>query len=1057
MMNGKTKNIFTFLVIIFAFFLKADFILALEIHYPTIFGHSLNDTSSFGDYMCYLFSLGMDLAFMVAILVIVFGGIYYLVSYGRGKFTSEGKEWVKAGIVGLLIVVCAALTTYTINPGLNACKIDFLPIINLLISTGGYSPGSGMNVSVYKEIPIGTLTENLLTRTMNCYGFDQEGDPIDGDSKTEDILEPTYMNHDRADCLTQLIDGSQKKAEVIATLSDEIMKLMNQCSCIDKETGASKCDDTCGGADGCDQPVTCPNEKTYECSGECAVNAGCEQPEDTNDCCPTDSGLKDDQGKIISVKDQIEHGPISVAVDVFASEDGEECQTETIEYNGLDEFRCPNPEDNKADDKLCTGRYIIDFIEEQIEIDDVQITVINEEKWGKLNLWQQLTYLQQKISDWSEDSKIQDDEDALYDAKVGLGNCYLAVPYTDLLKKYQTANQEKYAILTQKIFFDPYGNQIDISRYCKGFNYGNSSCLKKCNDMCPDSDTDVALQFYGECTDPDEEDGCIKNAYMSRQCLYSEDSQDFEGCMNSCQEDCSDDCEEKYLQCSKEYEFCQSQCEDNGQCALDNSDACLFDARQFQQCAEQVTDQGNADYCIDYAYLCRNGSDEYAGYSDCIEPSSAGCPDFGNRKTCEKSKECVWENGKCAYIKCSSLKNREKCEKSKGCIWKFEECSQDRSASFLYSNPGYQKCPDPYGSADEDSVCYSSSTDPICRELCPETTKCPADSKCPGCVCGQLEEDLEFSVPNESISDEEDGKVNTGDEGYSTTSEKISEYKMVSSQCNEYSYNDDPLTFYCQDAWWKDPNKEGSSSPEGANKKCDLEGEIPVGQVVDDALGWANKLMDVADKMVEKNIQPMLSLMTKIGNAKDDDIIKDYCKCNAKLEDKNPICKTGCQYNQDQIYIEENDSWKWVCGCTFTPCKGDPCKQIVDYLSELWNDYRKFKLDFIDLYTDMLKEPRSDIMKELTYSRQMTDSCSLINSAYGAEARLLSCTRARDELIPPINDGQIILDNETFENYCYGQDLGKLLDRPLMDNWFCCQEWSKDATINNQSIYNINE
>jgi len=165
------------------------------------------------------------------------------------------------------------------------------------------------------------------------------------------------------------------------------------------------------------------------------------------------------------------------------------------------------------------------------------------------------------------------------------------------------------------------------------------------------------------------------------------------------------------------------------------------------------------------------------------------------------------------------------------------------------------------------------------------------------------------------------------------------------------------------------------------------------------------------------------------------------------------------------------------CTCTFTPCNGSPCQQIIYYLSELWNDYRQFKLDFINFYTTMLKEPRSDIMKELTYSRKTTNDCSLVGSTYGlSNERLLNCTRAEDEIISPINTNKMtkeelaalvhvdasqidIPDNSTLNGYCYGKKLGEVLipsvDLDLTDNWFCCQKYNKNPTINNNPIYNI--
>ena len=64
----------------------------------------------------------------------------------------------------------------------------------------------------------------------SCYGFDQNGNPVYDQITTDDgkkINEaPSYINHDRADCLAQLVDGAQKKGLVIAALTDEITKLM---------------------------------------------------------------------------------------------------------------------------------------------------------------------------------------------------------------------------------------------------------------------------------------------------------------------------------------------------------------------------------------------------------------------------------------------------------------------------------------------------------------------------------------------------------------------------------------------------------------------------------------------------------------------------------------------------------------------------------------------------------------------------------------------------------------------------------------------------------------
>jgi hypothetical protein len=669
------------------------------------------------------------------------------------------------------------------------------------------------------------------------------------------------------------------------------------------------------------------------------------------------------------------------------------------------------------------------------------------------------------------------------------------------------------------------------------------------------------------------------------------------------------------LPCSNEYKFCEAQkLEKNSACILnpDNAGKCLFGADQFKNCAGQITDQGNSNYCINRAFLCKNGSDEYAGYPDCVDPSASGA------------------------INCPSKTNANSCINTAGCIWNGLKCYQNYSATYLIKNPTAQKCPNPYDSPEDTSPCIT---------MFPETSKCPGASKCPDCPCDTISQNYKYTTPQKSYaglasycildprcpqnencsggicvgtasdsntdgaqcSDDTDcyssevcsfgycvAKSNAGYGTYAQNERDVQDTQMVGPQCNEYSYNDDPLTFYCQDEWWNNPNKEGNNPiPIGKERISPSSGEVPVGQTVDDAKNWAAVLIGNIDKM-EEGIQPLLDQMLKIGKTQETNPVQNYCKCNAQLETSESICKPDCSdtyqplpdtyscgagynisspVNEDSTctrtypatpttrcsgtctpcstpcpptthpYVCDRRNADGSCAAGHTPpptpnpnktcnascnscstpgtgdcnvncnpipcstscgscspscstscittyscpdgstpsgnqcisssplivttncmcnvphCKGKPCLQIVDYLSQLWNYYKKFKNDFVDFYTYMLKEPRSDIMKELTYSRKTVNNCSLVNTAYGANARLLSCTRVEDELISPINNSFIKYDNRNYPGYCYGTELGKVLTTPkdLTDNWFCAEQYSKDPTTTNNQIYNTRE
>ncbi len=1168
-MAKKTWRTILFLGAIFSFFLGhplgRGFVLAFEVHYPTIdiLGQtfSINDTSSLGEYICYFFGLGTNLAVFISVIIIAFGGILYLVSYGRGKFTSDAVDWIKGGILGLLIVISASLIAYTINPNLTDCKVGILSLINIGYSNTYPTTEPSAPWSTYQEIPIGKLTENLLTRTMDCYGFDPEGNPVAGERiTTEDcgffggcpegqtcdkktskcyISGPTYLNHDRADCLIELIDGAQKKGQMIAGLSDKITGLMNTCSCRIKDaqgndTSESKCDPVCDPLNGgcglfsTGNPAGINQDCTGSCKGDC-IGGACKQPPNTTDCCPP------------GVKNQIEHGAISLSVDVGSvNGDSGSCTTPKKDYKGLDEFRCPNP--NDGDIKTpCSG--IPGWVEEKIQVDNKTIITINQKKWELLNSIQQLTYFREKTEELKQ--RIQADKNELDKAKSALNNCYMAVPYVDLVKTYQTTNQKVRLISITKTFSDPETNApIDASKYCAGFNYNNSSCLKKCNDLCPDT-SNQAIGFYrqetGSCAKNDTAclNKAIEKAYQERPCPYapsSSDTKTFAGCITACEGDQTNSCGKKYLSCSNEYNFCEDQSTNNSQCVIDNSDVCLFGGQSFQNCANQTTDQGNTNFCIDNAYKCKNGSNEYAGYIDCIKPNATSTTTdpltkalktlgFGqddidvlsqilnpvnvldltknlNVLSIILRKAGVPQNDidalKGGSISPALTKGLKSLGLTQGDIDTLSQnlnpvnvldptknltnvltnilratgvpqndidaligganpvnilnrilgitgsanidCSQDYSASFLFEHPECQKCTSPYISLPNGGG--------KCQDVYPETAKCPTSSNCPACPCDQIDATLKSYVPVESSQ-----KV-AGEDIYYTTEQPILAHQIVGPQCNKYSRNDDPLTFYCQNNWWLDPNREISgTTPIGTEKVCPKTREIPVGQTVDNAENWAVGLINSANKM-QNDIQDIIGEMYIIGRAKDpENPIKDYCKCNAKYVSEEPICETDCQYWQ---VIVPPDTF---CGCGLVKCKGSPCDQITDYLAQLWDYYRKFKLDFTSFYINALKEPRSDIMKELTYSRQTTSSCSLISNNSDSQNRLLSCTRVEDELISPITTGKITINGETANSYCYGKEVGKLFSvdpsssqylsqqnqPPSIDNWFCCQEYQKTS------------
>jgi len=231
------QRLFFLYFVMFTFLFSPFFAFALEVDYPTVLSVTINENSTFPEYARYFFNLGVAIAGALASLAIIIGAIHYLVSFSIGKITTEGKEWIKSGIFGLLILVCSYAIIYTINPDLTIFRLGTLPEPSWPPYTNGGVPPA--ETFTYEEIPIGTATENVLARAINCYDFDLNGNPIDGDDRTA-RYEPTYLNHDRIDCLIKLGEAVERKARIFTGLSDKIADMMEDCSCFNPGSGTEE-------------------------------------------------------------------------------------------------------------------------------------------------------------------------------------------------------------------------------------------------------------------------------------------------------------------------------------------------------------------------------------------------------------------------------------------------------------------------------------------------------------------------------------------------------------------------------------------------------------------------------------------------------------------------------------------------------------------------------------------------------------------------------------------------------------------------------------------------
>jgi hypothetical protein len=1078
-MNKKRKYYLFVLFFGAIFLMGAGFVHGLEANYSPIFGISMAD-DSLPEFVKYFFNIGVFIAVLLAAGTIAFGGVYYLISLGKGKFTDEGKSWIKSGSIGLALTVSAYLIAYTINPGLVILDLKGLTPLNYLshiFNPNPYSPP----IETFNEIPIGVLTENLLAKEIDCYDFDGNGNPIDakiqiGNNRT--INGPTYLKHDLVDCVLKLGQAAEKKAKKTKALSDELLRLMNQCSCgsgsftftgsesTTQDTGSTttseavctnktcstKIDDKTGQSADCKFPgaPTCPT--TYSkttlkgcigssklCQDSCS-NKGCQG---TGNCCPE------------GVKEKIDHGPIKL------NSTDSECSS-LKEYKGMDEFKSEYGNSYDA---------IKNAVELKMTVDDKEITIIkngncqvcednsnlskclqerekcfkDNSAWYKLRLVDQLTYFKGKIDELKE--KLQKDLESLKTAESSLGQCYMADSYIDFLQTYEKNNKENKTIMINRSFSDSDGNKITPAKYCQGYQYNNSSCYSQCQKICPGT-AEADIGCYKRAQNAEQ----AKNCFDNRVCTPGASPfGTFQQCFSACKQDCKSSCTSL---CGKDKDACIKKCENNSKCITENADKCLVDFNQAMDCAKNTSDEGTLKNCMQKAAtLCPYCTDQYAGYAECLKNPYS---------------------------------------------------TQDKySSSFIYQNQGYQVCNKPY----EPITIRSGNNVTVtnCLTLYPETAKCPAASKCPQCPCDFNEDTTNYETkptvppppPADTCAAGGTSSGGTSSGGTSTcqttnpsapgycaggskcvsgvctttstnpTPTNKKEYRVCSGECDADAYNDDPLTFYCQQAWWLKKEETKNTVPIGQERVCPKEREIPVGQTIDNAQKWAQIFKESAEKL-SKKIGEMTDYMAEIGRE------QNYCKCDSKCDaaGKEPTCQAKCafQFIDATTKTETNSDGSTStidvpaqCRCARQGCSGNPCQKIINLLQGksagtdcpknveykgiayfAWQINNAVQ-DYI--ISDMISL-RSETLKQLSYSREKTNECSVVQNNYGAQTRMLSCTRVEHEIISPINDpnNKVIVGGKVLSSYCYGKELGSILNAqdPMADNWFCCEDRKKE-------------
>ncbi len=109
----------------------------LETGLPGVPGGQLTTGKELPEYINYLFIFGLGSIGILALGVMMFGGIQYILAAGNAAKTEDAKEWIKSALYGLALLFASYLILRTINPDLVNLRNPNLKPVNLQVPNPG--------------------------------------------------------------------------------------------------------------------------------------------------------------------------------------------------------------------------------------------------------------------------------------------------------------------------------------------------------------------------------------------------------------------------------------------------------------------------------------------------------------------------------------------------------------------------------------------------------------------------------------------------------------------------------------------------------------------------------------------------------------------------------------------------------------------------------------------------------------------------------------------------------------------------------------------------------
>lgn len=168
-------------------------------------GSGTKSALDIGDYLVKLYNYASGVAAMLAAVMMIAGGFYYLTSAGNQERVKKGKTMIVNAVIGLLLVMGAYVILQTINPDLLRFRLPKVPVVKrqFLLTCRKYQICRACGVPFYVKMPKGegasAATGGAGTADCKKYVIDDPAKMSDADRANYDISSICYGSNCQGD------------------------------------------------------------------------------------------------------------------------------------------------------------------------------------------------------------------------------------------------------------------------------------------------------------------------------------------------------------------------------------------------------------------------------------------------------------------------------------------------------------------------------------------------------------------------------------------------------------------------------------------------------------------------------------------------------------------------------------------------------------------------------------------------------------------------------------------------------------------------------------------